>query len=276
MNGRDGAMNPAVSVITPVWNAEATLADAIASVQAQSLPDWEMLIVDDGSTDGSRSLAQSRAANDPRIRVLAQGARSGAAAARNRGLSEAAGRFIAFLDADDLWRPEKLALQLAFMHSGGHALSFTAYRRITADGRSLGVVTAPQRVSREGLLKGNVIGCLTAVYDTGFFGKVEMPPLARRQDYGLWLELLRRTPYAYSLPRVLADYRVRPGSLSADKIGAARATWSLYRRQERLPLLLSAWYFAHYATNGIAKRCPPLLRAPGPAGEPDEGQTDAP
>jgi hypothetical protein len=118
------------------------------------------------------------------------------------------------------------------------------------------------------LLKGNVIGCLTAVYDTGFFGKVEMPPLARRQDYGLWLELLRRTPYAYSLPQVLADYRVRPGSLSADKISAARATWSLYRREERLPLLRSAWYFAHYAANGIAKRCPPLpggVAHPAPA-----------
>ena len=247
-------MSPAVSVVTPVWNALATLGATVASVQAQSFPDWEMLLVDDGSTDGSRALAERLAAADPRIRVLAHASNEGAAAARNRGIRAAAGRYIAFLDADDLWRPEKLAAQLGFMRAGGHGLSFTGYRRIAADGRPLGVVRVPARVSREGLLKGNVIGCLTAVYDTHVFGKVEMPPLSRRQDYGLWLELLRRVPHAHGLAQVLADYRVRPGSLSAKKLGAARATWALYRELERLPRLSAAYYFAHYAAHGLAKR----------------------
>jgi teichuronic acid biosynthesis glycosyltransferase TuaG len=247
-------MAPRVSVITPVWNAEATLGQTVASVQAQSFADWEMLIVDDGSTDASLALARALAAQDPRIRVLAQEANAGAAAARNRGIREAAGRFIAFLDADDLWRPEKLARQLAFMRGGGHPLTFTAYRRIAADGRALGTVRAPARVSRDELLKGNVIGCLTAVYDTRAFGKVEMPEIPRRQDYGLWLALLRRTPCACGLPQVLADYRVRRGSLSADKLAAARATWALYREVERLPWASAAYYFAHYAAGGVAKR----------------------
>jgi teichuronic acid biosynthesis glycosyltransferase TuaG len=244
---------PAVSVVTPVRNAEATLAETVASVQAQTFADWEMLLVDDGSTDGSRELAERLAAADRRLRVLAQGVNTGAAAARNRAIREARGRFIAFLDADDLWRPEKLARQVPVL-SAGHPLVFAAYRRIAADGRPLGIVRPPARVTRAGLLKGNAIGCLTAVYDSDALGKVEMPPIARRQDYGLWLALLRRTPYAYGLPEVLADYRVRRGSLSADKRAAARATWALYREVEGLPRLRAAWYFAHYAVGGVAKR----------------------
>jgi teichuronic acid biosynthesis glycosyltransferase TuaG len=246
-------MRPAVSVVTPVWNAEATLGQTVASVQAQTFPDWEMLLVDDGSTDGSRRLAGRLAAGDPRLRVLVQGGNTGAAAARNRAIRAARGRFIAFLDADDLWRPEKLARQVAVL-AAGRPLVFAAYRRIAADGRPLGIVRPPARVSRTGLLKGNVIGCLTAVYDSDALGKVEMPPIARRQDYGLWLALLRRTPYAYGLPEVLADYRVRAGSLSADKRAAARDTWALYRELEGLPRHRAAWYFAHYALGAVAKR----------------------
>ncbi len=247
-------MAPAVSVITPVWNAAATLAATVASVRAQSFPDWEMLVVDDGSTDGSAALAQALAREEPRLRLLAHPTTRGAAAARNHGIRAARGRYLAFLDADDLWRPEKLARQIGFMRAEHHPFTFTAYRRIDADGRPLGTVHPPAAVTRAGLLRGNVIGCLTAVYDVEFFGKVEMPPLPRRQDYGLWLELLRRTPAAHALPDVLADYRVHPGSLSAGKLGAAGATWRFYREHEGLPRLSAAWYFAHYAVRGVAKR----------------------
>lgn len=244
---------PAVSVVTPVWNAAATLAETVASVREQTFADWEMLLVDDGSTDGSRALAEALAAADPRIRLLVQEANTGAAAARNRAIRAARGRFIAFLDADDLWRPEKLARQVPVL-AAGHPLVFAAYRRIAADGRPLGIVRPPARVSRSDLLKGNAIGCLTAVYDTAALGRVEMPQVARRQDYGLWLELLRRTPHAHGLPEVLADYRVRAGSLSADKRAAARATWALLREVEGLPRHRAAWCFAHYAVGGVAKR----------------------
>jgi teichuronic acid biosynthesis glycosyltransferase TuaG len=250
----DPAGRPAVSVVTPVWNAAATLAETVASVRAQSFADWEMLLVDDGSTDGSARLMARLAAEEPRIRVFAHATNLGAAAARNRAIREARGRWLAFLDADDLWRPEKLALQVGFMRAQGHPLTFTAYRRITADGRPLGTVRPPASVTRAGLLRSNVIGCLTAIYDSEFFGKVEMPPLARRQDYGLWLELLRRTSHAHALPQVLADYRVHPGSLSAGKGGAARDTWRFYREHERLPRLRAGYYFLHYAVRSVAKR----------------------
>lgn len=248
--GRD----PVVSVVTPVWNAAATLAGTVASVQAQTFGDWEMLLVDDASTDGSGAIARDLAARDPRIRVLARAGNGGAAAARNDAIRAARGRLIAFLDADDLWYPEKLARQVAFIAATGHGLVFSAYRRIGADGRPLGVVRPPASVTRAGLLKGNVIGCLTAVYDTAVFGKVEMPPIRRRQDYGLWLVLLRRVPAAHALPEVLADYRVQPASLSGGKLGAARDTWALYREVEGLGRPRAAWYLAHNLARALAKR----------------------
>ncbi len=244
---------PAVSVVTPVWNAAATLAETVASVQAQSLADWEMLIVDDGSTDGSRALAEALAARDPRLRLLGGGARRGPAAARNEAIRAARGRRIAFLDADDLWYPGKLARQIAFMDEHGHAFVFSAYRRIDATGRPLGVVAAPARVTRAQALRGNPIGCLTAVYDADILGRVEMPDVARRQDYALWLKLLARVP-AHGLPEVLADYRLRPDSLSADKRVAARATWEVLRRVEGLGRARAGWYFLHYAARALARR----------------------
>jgi teichuronic acid biosynthesis glycosyltransferase TuaG len=247
-------MTPLVSVVTPAWNAEATLAAAVTSVQAQTVADWEMLIVDDGSTDSSRALAERLAARDNRIGVLGWRMNRGTAAARNAGIRAARGRYLAFLDADDLWRPEKLARQLSVMEVEGHALVFSAYRRVDAAGRPLGVVRPPARVDYAGLLKGNVIGCLTAIYDTAHFGKVEMPPLRLRQDYGLWLALLARGGAACGLPEVLADYRVRKGSLSAGKGAALRATWSLYRDVVGLGRAPAAYYLAHNLARALLKR----------------------
>ena len=245
---------PLVSVVPPVWNAAATLRDTVASVRAQSLGDWELLLVDDASTDGSRDLARALAAADPRLRLIERAANGGAAAARNDAIRAARGRLIAFLDADDRWHPGKLARQAAFMAAEGHAFVHSAYRRVDEGGRPLGVVRPPLRVSREELLRGNVIGCLTAVYDAGRLGKVEMPDVRRRQDYGLWLRLLRAVPHAHALPEVLADYRVSAASLSGGKLGAARATWTLYREVEGLSRPRAGWYLAHNLARGALKR----------------------
>jgi glycosyltransferase involved in cell wall biosynthesis len=245
---------PAVSVVTPAWNAAATLAAAVASVQAQGVADWEMLVVDDGSTDGSAALAAALARGDARIRALALPGHAGVAAARNAGIRAARGRFLAFLDADDLWHPGKLAAQLGHMAREGAPFVFSAYRRVDAAGRPLGTVRVPARVTHGELLKGNVIGCSTAVYDSAHFGKVEMPPLPRRQDFGLWLALLARGGAAHGLPEALVDYRVRPGSLSADKLAAVGATWTLYREVAGLGRARAGYYLAHNLARGMAKR----------------------
>lgn len=245
---------PLISVVTPVWNARATLEATLASVRAQSLGDWEHLLIDDGSADGSEALIAAAADADPRVRALSTGANRGAGVARNLGIRAARGRYIAFLDADDRWRPEKLERQIGFMAEGGHAFSFTAYRRVDAAGRPLGRVGAPPSVTRAELLRRNVIGCLTAVYDARALGRVEMPEARRRQDYGLWLALLARIPAAHGLDEVLADYRVARGSLSGNKLVAARDTWALYRGPAGLSAPRAAWCFARYAALGIRDR----------------------
>ena len=245
---------PTVSVITPVWNAATTLEAAVASLQAQTRDDWEMILIDDGARDGSGALAARLAAADPRLRVIGWAQNRGAAAARNAGIAAARGRFVSFLDADDLWRPEKLAVQIGYMERTGAPFTFAACRRIDAGGRPLGTLRVPARVDYAGLLKGNVIPCQTAAYDRQHYGAVEMPDLRRRQDYGLWLRLLRRGGEAHGLPEVLADWRMRPGSLSANKLVAAAGTWAVYREAEGIGRARSAWYLAHNLARGVLKR----------------------
>jgi teichuronic acid biosynthesis glycosyltransferase TuaG len=259
--------DPRVSIVTPVWNAAATLAAAVASARAQTLADWEMLIVDDGSTDGSRALAEDLAARDPRLRVLGHAERRGAAAARNAAIRAARGRFLGFLDADDLWHPQKLAVQVGYMERAGVPFSFAAVRRIDEAGRPLGVLSVPPRVDHARLLRGNVIPCQTAAFDRAHYGAVEMPDLPRRQDYGLWLTLLARGGEAHGLQEVLADWRMRPGSLSANKLVAAGGTWRVYREVAGLSRPRAAWYLGHNLARGALKRLGDRAgRDPVPAG----------
>lgn len=163
----------------------------------------------------------------------------------------AGGRFIAFLDSDDMWAPNKLERQIAFMLEHDVAFSFTSYSRIDVAGRVLSTVPVPPATTYRAMLGGNVIGCLTAVYDTTVFGRVEMPDLAKRQDYALWLKLLKQVNSAVSLSENLAYYRVRASSVSSNKFVAARYTWRVLRDVENLSFLSASYYFACYAIRGI-------------------------
>mgnify|MGYP000497495695 CR=1 FL=1 len=244
---------PLVSIVTPTYNAEAYISATIASVGAQEFQDWEHIIVDDASSDETVSVLHELSAGDPRIKVITLDQNSGAAVARNAAIDAARGRFIAFLDADDLWLPQKLAVQVEYMLKTGAPFIYSSYNIIDEQGNHRGAVTVPERVTYSKILRNNTIGCLTAVYDTEYFGKMQMPLIRKRQDLGLWLKLLKRVRHAHGLNESLAQYRIRPGSISHNKASAAIFTWKLYRQVEKLPLLVAVYYFLSYAANGLIK-----------------------
>ncbi len=249
---------PAISVIIPMWNAAAVIAEAVASARAQTRSDLEILVVDDRSTDESCAIVAKLAAADPRVRMLHNTGAKGPGPARNVGLSAARGRYIAFLDADDLWHPQKLSRQIAFMAAGGHPLSCTAYlRRNVATGAET-VIGVPAHIRRKDLLLTNWIACSSAVYDTDFFGFQQMPELRRRQDFAFWLGLLSESDAA-GLDEVLMIYRQQAVSVSANKTAAAADTWAMYRGYFGMSLPVAAWVFGNYALRGVLRHRLPAL-----------------
>lgn len=248
-----------VSIITPVFNAVDFIHESIGSVIEQSFLDWELVLVDDCSSDNSVEIIQKFVTQDSRIKMLRLGENSGAAVARNAAIAAAKGRYIAFLDSDDVWMPHKLKTQLEFMKETGCPFSYSAYDKINEFGETVGSVGVPEKISYTDLLKTNVIGCLTVIYDTAHFGKVEMPLIRKRQDFGLWLRLLKQTEFACGIQTTLAMYREHSGSISANKIDAAKYTWRLYRDVEGLPLIKSMYYFANYAVRGVLRSKVPGL-----------------
>lgn len=245
---------PLVTVVTPTYNSSKYITATVNSVIAQSETNWEMIVVDDCSCDDTRDVVLAIAASDRRVRLIEMDTNEGAAVARNTAIYAARGRYISFLDADDLWRPHKLQTQLAFMQKHEADLSFTAYEIIDDDGHLIGDSTVPERVTYEQLLRSNVIGCQTAIYDTKRLGLVEMPLIRKRQDFGLWLKILRRTQYAYGLQEKLSCYRLRPGSISYNKISTIKYTWQLYREFEDMSRHRTAYYISSHLSKALLRR----------------------
>lgn len=249
-----------VSIVTPLYNSERFLMETFLSVAGQSYQNWEMIIVDDCSSDGSLGLARSICKMDRRVRLICSES-NGAAAARNMAIKAAQGRYIAFLDSDDVWLPNKLERQVGFMREHGVAFSFTAYEKIDEHGRVFGCMGVPNKVGYKDLLKTCSIGCLTAVYDTEKLGKVYMPENTKREDYATWLSILKEGEFAYGVNEVFARYRVYSDQSSAKKIKMAKENWRLYRNVEGLGLRDSICCFLHYAIRGILRsRTPRLAR----------------
>lgn len=247
-------MLPEVSVIMPVYNSKNFLEESVDSVLSQQYDSFELLLIDDGSTDGSRDIIQKLAARDRKVKPVFLRSNHGSAGARNAGIKQAEGHYIAFLDSDDTWLPEKLAIQLPFMQKTGAPVSFTAYRKMDSTGAPGGVIQVPEKVNYHHLLKTNSIGMLTAVFDREMVGHRLLPEIRLRHDYALWLEILRNGHLAWGLNQVLANHRIHGGSISRNKTNAARYQWRVYRELESLGRVESAWYFAHYAVYGLLKR----------------------
>ena len=250
---------PCVSVIIACRNAEKWISLAIQSVLKQSFQSFEIIVADDCSTDSSLILIKSFIEKDDRINLISLKKQSGAGAARNAALNIATGRYISFLDADDIWLENKLEVQITFMKQGNHALCFAAYEKINDNGMLIGKVGVPQRVNYRTLLKTCVMGCLTVVYDSQYFGKVEMPLLKKRQDYALWLKLLKKVEFAYGINIPLAQYRIHNNTLSSNKLMAAIYTWKLFHHTEKLPFLPCIYYFSHYSIRGVLRQYFPRL-----------------
>jgi teichuronic acid biosynthesis glycosyltransferase TuaG len=244
---------PLVTIVTPAFNCAHFIRATYDSIVAQTRDVWEWRVVDDASADDTFDILAQIARQDPRVIVSQLPHNSGAAVARNTAIAAARGRFIAFLDGDDIWHPQKLATQCDMMLQTGASLTYGAYDIISEDGSVRAHVAVPQQTDYRALLKHNVIGCLTAMYDTQTHGKVLMPLKRKRQDYGMWLALMRNGGSAQAVPGTLASYRRLPGSLSSNKLSAALGTWAVYRDLENLGLLPSLYYFIHYAFGALAR-----------------------
>lgn len=250
------AVTNRVSIICPVYNVEKYLDATVASVLAQTYPHWELLLVIDAkSSDQSLSLAKKWESQDPRILVLESPANLGVANNRNQGILKASGDYIAFLDSDDLWLPQKLEKQILFMLSSSVDFSYHSYQQIDHAGQFLPLIRhAPPQVNYSSLLKSNVIGCLTVMVHSSLIKRHAFRPHLPHEDFLLWLELLKQIPQAQGLSEVLAYYRVLPHSRSSNKKQAARDRWLIYRKILRLNFFTSLYYFIHYSLTAMSQR----------------------
>lgn len=231
-----------VSIITAVYNSEKFIDECIESVKAQTFSEWEHVIVDDCSTDSSAQIIQRHTRAESRIRYFRLSRNQGPGVARNKAIREAKGRFIAFLDIDDLWYPQKLEKQMRFMKSEESPFTFSSYDTMNEAGQLLAnTVKAPRIVTYKLALRKNPIGCLTAIYDTDFFGKQYMPEIRKRQDFALWLNLLKKSD-AYGIQEPLAIYRIQKNSVSSNKLSLIKYEWQIYRNVEGLSMIKSAFY----------------------------------
>ncbi|MFJ8296574.1 glycosyltransferase family 2 protein [Streptomyces sp. NPDC094447] len=234
---------PLVSVVMPVYNSAATLGAAVRSVLSQTHTDLELLVTDDRSTDDSMDLLMEFARRDERVKPASAPEQGGAGRARNLAIERARGDYVAFLDSDDMWLPAKTERQVAFAAAGTAPLTFTSYYKMDADyaGESTDfepngrVVRARAHVDYRAMLVRDYIGALTAMYDRSVLGTRLMPEMRKRQDYALWLSIMRDGADARGLAEPLAVYRAhQAGSLSSNKLSLVQYNWELYRRHEGL------------------------------------------
>ncbi|WP_078578986.1 glycosyltransferase family 2 protein [Salipaludibacillus agaradhaerens] len=245
---------PLVSVITPTYNSEKFVHKTIESVIKQTYGNWEMIIVDDASTDHTKDIIKKYLSSDTRITLISLEENKGAAFARNKAIDNSCGRFIAFLDSDDQWLPEKLEWQIKKMLETNVAFSYTGYVVVNENEEIIGEENIKSSMlSYKELLKHNDIGCLTVVLDKRQIGDIQMPDIRARQDYALWLELTKRGFQAHGIDLNLAKYRELQKSLSSKKIEMAKLNWKVYRDIEKLNFFKSLWYFMHFAINKTMK-----------------------
>lgn len=248
-------MEDLVSIVMPSYNTEQYIAESITSVLKQTYSNWELLIVDDCSSDNTDTIVQPFLL-DGRIRYIKTSKNSGAALSRNRALREAKGKWIAFLDSDDLWMPDKLQKQVSFMEKNGYHFSYTNYAEIDEAGKPLNIiVTGPRRISKTSFFNYCWPGCLTVMYDREIVGLIQIPDIKKNNDYAMWLKVCRKLD-CYLLAEVLAEYRRgRVGSISTQSIWTM-ISWhyKLYREAEEQGFAASVFNTGRNLVFGLYKK----------------------
>lgn len=245
---------PAVSVIMPAYNMERFIDQAIRSVMDQTMTDWELLVIDDGSTDDTCAIVERLACQDCRIRLYRNPENLGVAKTRNRGFELSRGEYVALLDSDDLWLPEKLEKQLALAKRTGAELVYCSYAIVDAGLEKVREdYLVPERADFETLLKENVIGCSTVLLRRELTRDHRFEPAYLHEDYVLWLELLRQGYSAAGCTEPLTKWRLIANSRSFDKRKSAKSRWMIYRDYLHLPLGRRIRCFAAYAAAGMKK-----------------------
>lgn len=255
---KDNQINGLVSIVVPVYNIRKYITETIECVRHQTYTSWELLLVEDGSSDDTAEVivAYMEETGDERIRLIRQPANMGAAKARNRGVKEAKGNYIAYLDADDLWLPEKLERELEFINRMGKAFVFTGYEFADEHGNGTGkVVHVPDKLTYKEALKNTTIFTSTVMVDLDKIEKeMLMMPVIKSEDTALWWKILRSGYEAFGLDENLVKYR-RPGkSLSSNKLEAIRRIWNLYRKAEGMNVWSSAYHFVFWAVRAVKRR----------------------
>ncbi len=225
-------MRSLVSIITPIYNSESFILETINSVLNQTYQNWELILIDDCSNDKTLQIVQPFLENQSKIKLLKNNTNLGAAISRNKGIKAAQGDYIAFLDADDLWKPEKLEKQIAFMQTENCEVCFSSYNQINEAGELLNIVVKALPVlSYKKLLKSNYIGNLTGIYNAKVLGKITSPNLRKRQDWLLWLAAIKQSGRAAkSIQEPLAFYRVRKDSMSSSKLHLVKHNYWVYKK----------------------------------------------
>lgn len=249
-------MNPLISIITPVYNAEKFIHLTVNSILSQTYKNWELWLINDCSQDNSSQIIDQFSEEDSRINVIHFEVNKGAAEARNEGLRRARGNFIAFIDSDDVWHPEKLEKQLQFMQVNQYEFTYTNIALVDEDGQILKEsVEIPSSLNYHQLLKNTAIACSTVMINIERIGKFSMPLVRKGQDTATWLKLMREHHLtAYGLNEVLNYYRQVANSISSNKWGALKRTWNTYYHLEKLPLPKALYYFTLYVYNAIRRR----------------------
>ena len=243
---------PLVSIITPLYNSEKYIGGTIESVLNQTYKNWEMLIVDDCSKDDGVKIVNEYVLKDKRIKLFRNEKNEGVSFARNKALDLAQGKYIAFLDSDDLWKKEKLEKQISFMEKNNIDLSYTGYEKINMDGSLRGEIKVPEKLDYKELLKNCLIGFLTAIYLKEKF-KIYKFKKTKAEDYIFWLEILKQVDYAYGIQESLAYYRVSNNSRSSNKLDIVRFHWKIYREYEKLNFFKAVYYYFIYIKRGMER-----------------------